>query len=233
MVRIFFTWGGAPAFSFSFSLCHLCLCERVCAGSLTTSGVDVFVGCFSKRFIFCGTSDVLDVLLLFCSRFLLSTAESAVGAGGSTGSPNSPWWFLPTIPAPVGICNGFPSTIVANLMIAQRQVTSTTSISHITVSYHLELTITSYWDYHFLPSYFTFVDVHTHWLSQLVRMVLIPKSRTIWSNLKVTEGWNFSWVTLSSGKHAHSLDFKKISACSNVFVEWWIFLIWKHMLVNE
>ena len=48
----------------------------MCADSLTASGVDDFVVCF----IFCGTSDVLDVLLIFCSRFLLSTSESAVGA---------------------------------------------------------------------------------------------------------------------------------------------------------
>ena len=61
-----------------------------------------------------------------------------------------------------------------------------------------------------------------HWLSQLVRVILFPKHALVSQNLKVYKGLN---ILLSDIEFmdtcSFTMDIRKISACSKVFVEWY------------
>ena len=61
---------------------------------------------------------------------------------------------------------------------------------------------------------------NAHWLSQIVCVVLIPKTHTILPTLKISEAEIFTkCFYFHEYMPIHDIYFKQISACSKVFVE--------------
>ena len=57
-------------------------------------------------------------------------------------------------------------------------------------------------------------------LSQLVCVEPIPKTHSILPSLKYNEGWIFNWIILNYEYMITTINFKKISVCSTMLVEW-------------